>query len=43
VGASYLIDGTSAKIAFNLVRQTFPNVNNVTDGTFALIAFQGLW
>lgn len=43
VGASYLIDGTSAKIAFNIVRQTFPNVNNVTDGTFALIAFQGLW
>jgi hypothetical protein len=43
IGASYLIDGTSAKIAFNLVRQTFPNVNNVTDGTFALIAFQGLW
>ena len=43
VGVSYLIDGTSAKIAFNIVRQTFPNVNNVTDGTFALIAFQGLW
>jgi hypothetical protein len=43
VGASYLIDGTSAKIAFNIVRQTFPNVNNVADGTFALIAFQGLW
>jgi hypothetical protein len=43
IGASYLIDGTSAKIAFNIVHQTFPNVNNVTDGTFALIAFQGLW
>jgi hypothetical protein len=43
IGVSHLIDGTSAKIAFNIVRQTFPNVNNVTNGTFALIAFQGLW
>ena len=42
-GTSYLLDGGSAKIAFNLVHQNYPNVTSSANGTFALIAFQGLW
>lgn len=41
-GVSYLFDNT-AKVAFNVVRQTFPNVSNVRDGTFGLLAFQAVW
>jgi hypothetical protein len=43
VGASYLIEGTVGKIALNVVRQTFPNVNSVRDGTFLLAGFSGIW
>jgi hypothetical protein len=43
LGGSYLVDGAAAKVAVNLVRQTFPNVQIVGNGTFVLIAFQGVW
>lgn len=43
-GASYLLDGGNAKFAINLVNQSFPNIaSTAANGTFALIAFQGLW
>jgi hypothetical protein len=42
-GTSYLLDGGNAKIALNIVHQTFPNIASSANGTFALIAFQGLW
>ena len=42
-GASYLLDGGDAKIAVNLIHQSFPNITSSANGTFALIAFQGLW
>ena len=41
--ASYVIDGSGAKVALNLVRQTFPNVDNVRAGTILLAAFQAVW
>lgn len=43
LGGSYLIDGSVAKLAVNLVRQTFPTVTTVRAGTFLLVAFQGVW
>ncbi|HXT15951.1 MAG TPA: porin [Gemmatimonadaceae bacterium] len=43
VGASYLVESGLAKISLNVVRQTFPNITTVPDGTFALLAFQALW
>ena len=43
VGGSYLVDGTSAKFALNVVRQTFPNISSIRSGTFVLAAFQGVW
>jgi hypothetical protein len=43
LGGSYLVDGAAAKVAVNVVRQTFPNVQIVGNGTFVLIAFQGAW
>ncbi|HTE45138.1 MAG TPA: porin [Gemmatimonadaceae bacterium] len=43
VGGSYLIDGSVARLAVNVVRQTFPTVTTVRDGTFLLFAFQGVW
>jgi hypothetical protein len=42
LGASYLFDG-AAKVAVNVVRQTFPNISSVRDATFALVAFQAIW
>ena len=42
-GMSYLLDGGSAKIALNVVHQSFPNITSTANGTFGLIAFQGLW
>ncbi len=42
-GTSYLFDGGVGKVAFNLVRQTFPRIHTVPAATFALIAFQGVW
>jgi hypothetical protein len=41
--ASYIIDSSGAKVALNLVRQTFPNVTNVRSGTVLLAAFQAVW
>lgn len=41
-GASYAFDGT-AKIVFNLVYQTFPNVPSVPTTVFGLFAFQAVW
>ncbi|MEP6491052.1 MAG: porin [bacterium] len=43
VGGSYLIDGSVARLAVNIVRQTFPTVTTVRDATFMLFAFQGVW
>jgi hypothetical protein len=43
IGGSYLIDGTAAKVAVNVVHQAFPNVQISSGGTFVLIAFQGSW
>lgn len=43
VGASYLFEGTVAKIALNVVHQEFPHVNNVRSGTFLLAGFSGAW
>lgn len=43
VGGSYLVDGPAAKIALNVVRQTFPHITTVRPGTFLLAAFQGVW
>jgi hypothetical protein len=43
VGGSYLIDGSVAKVAFNVVRQTFPNIATVRAGTILLMAFQAVW
>jgi hypothetical protein len=42
VGASYLLDA-STKVAFNVIRQTFPNVSNPRSGTVLLAAFQAVW
>jgi len=42
-GTSYLLDGGNAKLALNVVYQSFPNITSAANGTFALIAFQGLW
>jgi len=43
LGGSYLVDGTAAKVALNVIRQSFPNVQNAGNATFLLIAFQGAW
>ena len=43
LGASYLLEGSAARVAVNVVRQTFPNVSTVRDGTFLLAGFQGVW
>ena len=40
---SYLIDGTSARFVANVVRQTFPNVQDAGNGTFLLVAFEASW
>jgi hypothetical protein len=40
VGGNYLVQGTQAKIALNIIYQTFPNISSVRDATFALMAFQ---
>lgn len=42
-GTSYLLDGGNAKVALNIIHQSFPNITSTANGTFALIAFQGLW
>ena len=42
VGGSYALDPVT-RIAINVVRQTFPNVNNIRSGTFLLTAFQASW
>jgi hypothetical protein len=42
-GSSYLLDGGNAKFAVNIVHQSFPNITSTANGTFALVAFQGLW
>ena len=43
VGGSYWLENGVAKIALNVVHQTFPNVPSIRRGTFALLAFQGIW
>lgn len=42
-GFSYFIENGSAKLAVNVIRQTFPNISSVRDATFALFAFQALF
>jgi len=41
-GVSYLLD-PSTKVAFNVIRQTFPNVANPRAGTILMAAFQAVW
>jgi hypothetical protein len=43
LGANYLVEGTSGKIALNIIRQTFPNISSVPAATFALFAVQASW
>jgi phosphate-selective porin O/P len=43
VGASCQLDGSVAKFAVNLIRQTFPNVVSPPAATFVLIAFQSVF
>ena len=42
VGVSYLLD-PSTKLAFNVIRQTFPNVATPRSGTILMAAFQAVW
>lgn len=39
-GFSYFIEGGNAKLAINVIRQTFPNIGTVRDATIGLFAFQ---
>ena len=41
-GASYLFDAGAAKLAVNVIRQTYTN-SLIAPSTFALFAFQGVW
>lgn len=43
LGANYAVDGTPAKVAVNLVHQSFPNIATVPTATFVLMAFQAAW
>ena len=43
LGASYQLEGSVAKLAFNVVHQTFPNVASPAAATFILVAFQSVW
>ena len=43
VGASCQLDGSVAKFAVNLIRQTFPNVVSPPAATFVLVAFQSVF
>lgn len=43
VGGSYLLEGGIARFVANVVRQDFPNVNNVRNGTFLLAGFEASW
>lgn len=40
LGGSYLLEGGIARLVANVVRQDFPNVNNVRNGTFLLLGFE---
>jgi phosphate-selective porin O/P len=40
LGGTYAIEGTTGKVALNIIHQTFPNISSVRDATFALMAFQ---
>jgi hypothetical protein len=42
-GFAYFIEQGSAKVAVNVVRQTFPNITTVPGATFTLIAFQAIF
>jgi len=42
-GASYFIENGNAKIALNIIRQTFPHVSTIPSATFGLLAFQALF
>jgi hypothetical protein len=42
-GFAYYIEDGKAKLAINLIRQTFPNISTVRDATFGLFAFQALF
>lgn len=43
LGASYQLEGSVSKVAFNVVHQTFPNVGAPPTATFILVAFQSVW
>ncbi|HEV8446519.1 MAG TPA: hypothetical protein VGQ44_06855 [Gemmatimonadaceae bacterium] len=43
VGASCQLDGSVAKFAVNVIRQTFPNVLSPPAATFVLVAFQSVF
>lgn len=40
LGGSYLLEGGIARIVANVVRQDFPNVNDVRNATFLLVGFE---
>jgi hypothetical protein len=42
-GLSYFIEHGTAKLAVNVIHQTFPNISSVRDATFGLFALQALF
>ena len=42
-GFSYFIEGGNAKLAVNVIRQTFPDISTVRDATIGLFAFQAIF
>lgn len=42
-GFAYFIENGNAKLAVNVIRQTFPNISSVRDATFGLFALQALF
>jgi hypothetical protein len=42
-GFAYFIENGNAKLAINVIRQTFPNISTVRDATIGLFAFQALF
>jgi hypothetical protein len=42
-GFAYFIENGNAKLAINVIRQTFPNISTVRDATIGLFAFQAIF
>jgi hypothetical protein len=43
IGGNYVLEGTSGKIALNVIHQSFPTIGTVRETTFLLAAFQAAW